>query len=469
MKSILATLLSVVMSTQLLAVGDCYTGDKDCDDGNACTNDLCTFDSGFVCVHGFNFDVTSRCCDPATGYTRILSDDDPCTLDVCDDNGGPVHIDITPDCGPGPTRVFFVPAGVDPVDVLLDPNFEHVVDAGTTLTIEAFVFLNDVAVRKILIQSRCDFLSDQTTAPAVQLVANSVVQDGSRLDWFGQDGAVVGVREQGSCGDLCPDPSLGSCGIPCIPSPDSCPGGTLCQLGVCSISPPILGIGSLVGPLSPSGPRYLGEMQYNIHEDAVGTYTFRPECCVNDADCDGVADGGCVVSFTILDYGITPLDIVIPLIVTIQTGDCLAGDTCTPDVTRTECENNLGGTFRPDGTCGCFDDTDCVDLNLCTTDTCADIGGQCPDGSQPDNNNCCRLDLIRAEFCCDPATARLVLRTDANACTIDTCDQNGEPVHEPIPGCDIGSPIPTLTPWGQATMMIVLTIALALTARRRTA
>ncbi len=52
-----------------------------CDDGNLCTDDICTV--GVGCTNPLNYQVGVVCCDPATGGTTVIDDGDACTSDVC--------------------------------------------------------------------------------------------------------------------------------------------------------------------------------------------------------------------------------------------------------------------------------------------------------------------------------------------------------------------------------------------------
>jgi len=66
----------------------------DCDDGNACTNDVCNLPAG-TCANNPNFDPMTLCCNPDTGQTTIISDGNPCTSDMCDtDTGDVTHMNL---------------------------------------------------------------------------------------------------------------------------------------------------------------------------------------------------------------------------------------------------------------------------------------------------------------------------------------------------------------------------------------
>ncbi len=59
-----------------------------CNDGNACTDDICTSCDG--CVNTNNFNDTTDCCDPFSGILTPITDFEICTDDVCDSQTGQV-------------------------------------------------------------------------------------------------------------------------------------------------------------------------------------------------------------------------------------------------------------------------------------------------------------------------------------------------------------------------------------------
>ncbi len=65
---------------------------SECDDGNACTVDDCVQSA---CEH---VDATppGMCCDPITGVTTPIDDNNVCTTDVCNPDGTVTHTDTTP-------------------------------------------------------------------------------------------------------------------------------------------------------------------------------------------------------------------------------------------------------------------------------------------------------------------------------------------------------------------------------------
>jgi hypothetical protein len=61
----------------------------DCDDGNACTTDVCNI-PGNTCDNTPNYEVGVVCCDPTDGSTEVIEDEFFCTDDICDDATGDV-------------------------------------------------------------------------------------------------------------------------------------------------------------------------------------------------------------------------------------------------------------------------------------------------------------------------------------------------------------------------------------------
>lgn len=65
-----------------------------CDDGNLCTDDICTV--GVGCTNPPNYQVSTECCDPQTGNTVLIDDGDGCTDDTCNASTGVVsHRPVT--------------------------------------------------------------------------------------------------------------------------------------------------------------------------------------------------------------------------------------------------------------------------------------------------------------------------------------------------------------------------------------
>jgi len=61
----------------------------DCNDGNACTNDVC--EASGVCSNTPNFDEATFCCDPADGSLTALDDGNDCTDNICNQDGTVSH------------------------------------------------------------------------------------------------------------------------------------------------------------------------------------------------------------------------------------------------------------------------------------------------------------------------------------------------------------------------------------------
>lgn len=68
---------------------ECTQNDT-CNDGNACTTDICDVPDA-CCVNADNFNPTTHCCDPDTGILLPLDDENPCTgAGICDGQTGQV-------------------------------------------------------------------------------------------------------------------------------------------------------------------------------------------------------------------------------------------------------------------------------------------------------------------------------------------------------------------------------------------
>ncbi len=90
------------------------TGPEDCDDGDLCTDDVCTVD-GF-CTFPINYDTETECCDPLTGGITLIDDGNPCTVGSCNPDGS---VTLTP-----------VPDGPEPACASGDPCFDGVCSGG---------------------------------------------------------------------------------------------------------------------------------------------------------------------------------------------------------------------------------------------------------------------------------------------------------------------------------------------------
>lgn len=75
--------------------GDCpVCTPGECDDGSACTDDVCGPDG--TCFYPLNYDPSVDCCDPATGDLTPIDDGDPCTDDACNPDGSVNHAPAPP-------------------------------------------------------------------------------------------------------------------------------------------------------------------------------------------------------------------------------------------------------------------------------------------------------------------------------------------------------------------------------------
>lgn len=80
--------ITPVNTTQAIITVVCESN-SDCDDGSACTTDVCQ--ASGVCVSTPNFDDASFCCDPADGSLTALDDGNDCTANDCNGDGTVSH------------------------------------------------------------------------------------------------------------------------------------------------------------------------------------------------------------------------------------------------------------------------------------------------------------------------------------------------------------------------------------------
>jgi hypothetical protein len=76
----------------------CQTN-TDCDDGDACTTDICNPDE--TCSNPINYDNAVFCCDPLTGNLTPLNDGNDCTDNICNKDGTVDHpfLGVGESCG----------------------------------------------------------------------------------------------------------------------------------------------------------------------------------------------------------------------------------------------------------------------------------------------------------------------------------------------------------------------------------
>lgn len=100
----------------------CTTG-ADCNDGNACTSDICNPNN--TCSNPPNYNVATQCCNPANGATQTIADSNQCTDDICNPATGQVTHPPFPSgtaCGSSSSTACDMPDTCNGAGVCL-PNF----------------------------------------------------------------------------------------------------------------------------------------------------------------------------------------------------------------------------------------------------------------------------------------------------------------------------------------------------------
>ena len=65
---------------------------EDCDDGDACTDNVCGLDG--QCTYPLSYDPATGCCDSATGTVLTIDDGNACTVDTCNANGSVTYTNV---------------------------------------------------------------------------------------------------------------------------------------------------------------------------------------------------------------------------------------------------------------------------------------------------------------------------------------------------------------------------------------
>lgn len=82
-----AAQISPIVTTPATIVIACATS-TDCNDNNACTNDVCNPNN--TCSNPLNYNPATHCCNPANGQQTLLTDNNQCTADNCNASNGQV-------------------------------------------------------------------------------------------------------------------------------------------------------------------------------------------------------------------------------------------------------------------------------------------------------------------------------------------------------------------------------------------
>ena len=473
--------------------GSCQD-DGDCDDGNECTQDVCTADKkcqygcfeGQPCDDGYPFSIEDKCLFyPFLGKCfcegklecindKDCNDGDPCTDDWCNADGQCHH-----DCNLGFPCDDGDPGTID--DLCLSSLIEQCVCMGTPAECANDGDCNDgnlctldvctedfQCIHGCLEGLKCDdgnlftdedkCLFDKVTGECeclgkTECAADKECEDGSTctLDWCDKNGAchhdcdasaLCNDGDPGTIKDTCLFSPLGLCecigtALECTQDAD-CDDGDDCTKDICK-----------------DGSCH-HECQQGLNCDDGNPFNLGDKCllypltgacfcqgqpeCTGDFHCD---DGNDCTKDWCDANGVCHFD-------------CTVDEKCDdqdPATSKDVC------TFLPIGECACegvdvecADDADCDDGNDCTLDGCnqGKCWHDCLDGLDCDDENpftfedLCQSDPVTGQCWCGGKTEcqEHADCDDGNACTLDSCDKNGTCHHDCMPDekCDDGNP-----------------------------
>ncbi len=384
-----------------------------CDDGNPCTEDTCQGVSGCAheeltggeCIDGDACSVGDHCeAGVCVGLPVACDDDNPCTDDLCDGQGGCTAQFNSDSCDDGdPCSVADTCSQGSCVGFKVDCNCQ---DDGQCALLEDGNLCNGTLVcDKAKLPYQCA-VDPQTVVvcPQPQGVDSICVK-------------AVCAPETGEC-SLVPDHE----GFACDDG-DPCTVGDKCQTGACNPGPALS-----CEDANLCTTDYCVPKTGCIHQENALACSDGDSCTVGDVCSGGECKGGpalvcddanpCTSDGCEASKGCT---------FTPQSGDCDDGNLCT---TGDHCEA---------GKCVFAAGTDCNDSNPCTKDSCNPatgcayqlVAGPCDDGNPCTLNDTCK------NGACSPGAAPDC--NDTNACTSDSCE-NGLCVHAPLSGaCNDGN------------------------------
>jgi cysteine-rich repeat protein len=351
---------------------DCL-GDNDCDDSNFCNGvETC---SGNTCQAGSDpcpglgcDEVADTClclvaadcddglfCNGAEGCNlsgQCVSGTPPCVAGEACDEGGNF-------CATS-SRMFLLPAGVDPTTTTPGQPFDFAVAGGSTLTVEVYLEQQAISFTGYSIATECTYDSSVGGAGAVTPVIGSVMIDVNRPDYAFASTALPAI-DQGQCDDS----------ISCTIHADCPPGNSICidtdgdlVRDTCSVALPRAAAVNLDGDVAFVAPKYLAAFDVDIPVDAVGDYLVLPAC---------EPGGGCAALSTFLQsltgaelpFTIDGLSLSVPVGRCCHDGDMTPPLECV-ETTAAECVAVFGGVFTANetcdgaGPCDCTIDCDCV-------------------------------------------------------------------------------------------------------------
>lgn len=366
-----------------VTAGDCSGGS--CDDGRACTTDLCG--TSGACLHL----TTPDCC--ATGAD--CDDGNPCTTDSCGGSLSCVHTAVAGCCA-----------------------FGAACGDGTLCTLD-----------------RCSAVGGTCSHPDAGCCASAAdcndgnsctVDDCLSSGWCVNDWNGACCRSDPDCddGDDCTSEvcSMGACVrtpvAGCCNANTDCDDGVLCTWNQCSNHscsfPPRAGCCS-----APADCASLNTCQMASCVSNVCQASLAPNCCTFDFEC---ADADpCTLDRC---QAATCVHLAMCCSSSAQCNDLRP---CTAD----SCDADAGVcNFTTVPGC-CETAADCDDLDVCTTDTCAanacssaSIAGCCHTAADCDDGRACTVDDCVANACThqDGCCTTAAQCDDGDVCTTDGCD-----------------------------------------------
>ncbi len=392
----------------LLSAGNQSTGSLNicnCDDGNACTTEVC--DSQLGCIYtpvvcNDNNACTTDTCDPAIGcvYTPNppCNDNNACTTDTCDPAIGCVY---TPNPPCNDSNACTTDTCDPAIGCVYTPNPPcNDSNACTTDTCDPAIGCVYTPNPPCNDGNAC---TTDTCDPAIGCVytPNPPCNDGNACTTDTCDPAIGCVytpnppcNDSNACTtDTC-DPAIGCVYTPNLPCNDS----NACTTDTCDPA-----IGCVYTPNPPCNDS--NACTTDTCDPAIGcVYTPNPPC--NDGD-------ACTT------------DTCVPAIGCVYTPNppCNDSDACTTDT----CDPAIGCVYTPNPPCD--------DQNACTTDTCDPVMGCVYTPNPPcDDGDACTTDT------CVPATGCVYTPNapcdDGDVCTDDTCDPATGCVYTPNDQCN---------------------------------
>ncbi len=395
------------------AIPGCCVASSDCNDGDACTQESCT---AGVCVVT---PVGDCCLDSAD-----CADDDPCTDDACDL--------VTHSCAAWPVS---------------GCCSSHADCADDTQCTDDTCDLTTHACRHVAVAGCCSVDDDCNDGDACTVDACDVPSQTCAFEAIAQCCLVDGDCGDGNVctSDAC-DSSTQRCGVTpvvgCCLSGADCVDGDACTADVCDLASHTCLNDVIAGCCADDTDCDDGN-SCTVDTCAGGAcrHAGVDGCCRGDADCDDgnactidTCGGGTCSSATVANC-------------CVGNSECDDGDPCTLDQCH---QGSHRCTSSEIGGC-CRGDDDCDDGDSCTVDTCnltshqcdtVELPGCCTRDAECDDGNDCTVNT------CVPATGRCATAAvtgccatavdcnDGDPCTSDTCNAaNGECQFAEVSAC----------------------------------